>query len=102
MIYKDSNCIRELNVEMPDVDFHTCYTKVQEEYGVFENLIIVIVRNKELNNPSTYYSFYNPKSGFKLDAERICKDETIVVVESLNTLLDKNDSYYEAQTSLTS
>ena len=102
IIYKDSNCIRELALEMPEVDFQSCYRKVKEEYGIEEDLIIVIVDKKELSNPTTYYSFYHPKSGTKLNAETICKDETIVVVESLNSVLNKNDSFYEAQTSLTS
>ena len=103
MIYKDQNCIKQIKTGMPEVDFSSCYTKVKNEYGITEDLIIVIVEDKrELNNPKTYYSFYNPKSGFKLDAERICKDETIVVVENLNSILDKNDTFYETQTSLTS
>ena len=39
----------------------------------------------------------------KLDANEVCKDETIVVKESLTSVLDKNDTNkYEAQTSLTS
>ena len=87
---------------MPDVDFHSCYSKVQQKYNIHENLVIVVVYKKELNNPSTYYSFYNPKSGFKLYAEEICKDDTIVGVESLNSVLDKNNTYYETQTTLTS
>ena len=102
LIYKDSNCIKELSLEMPNVDFKSCYTKVQQEYGITEDLIIVIVDKKVISNPITFYSFYHPKSGVKLDAEKICKDETIVVVESLETLLNKNDTFYETQTSLTS
>ena len=102
MIYKDSNCIKALSLEMPEVDFQSCYRKVQQEYGITEDLIIVIVDRKKLSNPLTYYSFYHPKSGLKLNAETICKDETIVVVESLFSVLDKNDSFYETQTSLTS
>ena len=102
MIYKDSSCIKELSLEMPDVDFQSCYTKVKNEYNITENLIIVIVDKKEASNPTTYYSFYHPKSGFKLDADEICKDDVIVVVESLNNVLDKNDTHYETQTSLTS
>ena len=104
-IYKESNCIKELNLLMPNVDFQKCYTKVQNEYGINEKLIIVIVNkniNNLLRNPITFYSFYHPKSGEKLDAERICKDDTIIVVESLNSFLNKNSTYYEAQTSLTS
>ena len=102
MIYKDSSCIKALSLEMPNVDFQSCYTKVKEEYGITEDLIIVIVDKKELSNPTTFYSFYHPSSGIKLDAERICRNETIVVVESLNSVLNKNDSFYETQNSLTS
>ena len=90
---------------MPNVDFQKCYTKVQNEYGINEKLIIVIVNkniNNLLSNPITFYSFYHPKSGEILDADRICKDDTIIVVESLNSFLNKNSTYYEAQTSLTS
>ena len=102
LIYKDTNCIRELKLDLPDVNFQSCYVKVQQAYNITEDLIIVIVDKKHLNNPMTYYSFYHPKSGAKLDAENICKEETITVVENLNSVLDKNDTFYEAQTSLTS
>ena len=88
---------------MPDVDFQSCYIKVQEKYGINDKLIIVIIDKKELNNAKTFYSFYHPLSGIKLDAEEVCKNETIVVVESLNSALDKNDTeIFKAQTSLTS
>ena len=102
IIYKDQNCISELSLEFPDVDFQSCYTKVQQEYRITLNLIIVIVDKRGVKIPSTFYSFYHPLSGFKLDAEKICKNETIVVVESLTSSLDKNDTYYQTQTSLTS
>ena len=102
IIYKDTNCISELSLEFPEVDFQSCYTKVQQKYGITEQLIIVIVDKKSVKIPSTFYSFYHPLSGSKLDAENICKNETIVVLESLISVLSKNDTYYEAQTSLTS
>ena len=102
IIYKDTNCIKELSLEMPDVNFQSCYEKVQQEIGIYDYLIIVIVVKKEIKNPTTFYSFYHPKSGLKLDADKICKDDTIIVLENLNSVLDKNDTYYETQTSLTS
>ena len=102
IIYKDTNCISELSLEFPEVDFQSCYTKVQQKYGITEQLIIVIVDKISGKIPSTFYSFYHPLSGSKLDAENICKNETIVVIESLTSVLSKNDTYYEAQTSLTS
>ena len=102
IIYKDTKCISELSLEFPDIDFLSCYTKVQQEYGITEKLIISIVDKKGLKTPSTFYSFYHPLSGSKLNAEKICKNETIVVIESLTSILAKNDTYYETQTSLTS
>ena len=103
MIYKDSNCIKELSLEMPNVDFQSCYTKVQNYYSIANKLIIVIVDKKELNKAkNTFYSFYHPLSGFKLNADQICKNETIVVVESLSSVLNKNNTNYETQTSLAS
>ena len=102
MIYKDTNCIKELNIEIPNVEFQSCYTKVQNAYGITEELIIVIVDRKILHNAKTFYSFYHPLSGAKLNADEICKNETIVVVESLSSKLSKNDTNYETQTSLAS
>ena len=102
LIYKDSNCIKELAVEMPNVDFQSCYTKVQQAYGITSKLIIVIVDKKTASNPKTFYSFYHPTSGLKLNADEICKEESIIVKENLNSLLNKEDTHYEVQTSLTS
>ena len=103
MIYKNGDCITELSVEMPNVDFQSCYEKVKTKYNIDQRLIIVIVEKPELNNAQTFYSFYHPLSGFKLDADEVCKNETIVVTESLNSVLAKNDTnVYEAQNSLIS
>ena len=103
MIYKNGDCITELNLEMPNVNFQSCYDKVKIKYNITQKLIIVIVNKKELNSGKTFYSFYHPLSGLKLDAEETCKNETIEVKESLNTVLDKNSTgVYETQNSLIS
>ena len=101
IIYKTASCIKELSLQMPNVDFKDCYTKVQQAYNIEEDLIIAIVDRKELNNPLTFYSFFHPVSGEKLDAETICKNESIIVQENLNALLNENSTYYDVQTSLT-
>ena len=65
MIHKEHNCSKEIVPGLSDVDFLSCYSKVEIEYGITEGLIIVIVLDKKaLNNLTTYYSFYNPKTGF--------------------------------------
>ena len=104
MIYKKSYCITELNLEMPNIDFQQCYNKVKKAYNISadQDLIISIVE-KTLQglNPITFFSFFHPLSGQKLDADEICKDDTIIVEENLNELLNKNNTYYSAMTSLT-
>ena len=101
IIYENSNCIKELSLEMPNVDFQSCYKKVQDAYNIKEDLIISIADKKELINPKTFFSFFNPISGEKLNADEICKNDTIIVEENLNNLLDKNNSFYSVQTFLT-
>ena len=101
IIYIKSECIKELSVEMPNVDFKNCYSLVQDAYGITDDLVIIVVDKKNIYNSETYFSFYHPISGDKLKADEICKDESIEVVENLNSLLDQNSSYYEMQSSLT-
>ena len=92
MLYKSPECITELELPMPEIDFGTCYTKVQNKYDIKDSLIIAIVdkSNSKKNNPITSYSFYNPYTGEKLDSETACKEEIIVVKENIKSLL--NDS----------
>ena len=102
LLYKNPNILNDFSLKMSKVDFKDCYDKVKDQYGIEEDLLMTVVEKKKTNNPTSYYSFYNPKTGEKLDAETICKDETIVVKENLTSVLNENDSNYNLQTSLTS
>ena len=101
IIYINANCIKELSLEMPYIDFLSCYKKVQEAYNITDDLIISIADKKSNLNPRTYYSFYHPASGLKLDADSICKNITIVVKENAMEFLDETSTYYDTQVSLT-
>ena len=101
VIYKKASCIKELSLEVPYIDFQSCYEKVQRQYGISQDLIVSLVDRKWVSNSKTFYSFYHPISGEKLDAENICKDDSIIVEENLNSLLNENNSNYEFQKSLT-
>ena len=101
IIYKTASCIKELSLQMPNVDFKSCYKKVQETYNIVDDLVISIVDKRISSNPFTFYSFFHPVSGEKLDADTICKDEPIIVQENLIALLDENSTIYEVQTFLT-
>ena len=103
MIYKNGDCISELALEMPNVNFQSCYDKVKIRYNITEKLVIVIVTKKESHNAKSFYSFYHPLSGLKLNADEVCKNETIIVKETLTAVLDKNSTeVYQAQNSLMS
>ena len=95
MLYKDKDCINELGLSMPEIDFGECYEKVQYEYKLEnKDLIVAIIdkKSKKKNNPITSYIFYNPESGDKLDAEEICKEKIIIVKENIKSLLNESVS----------
>ena len=52
VIYKNQNCIEELDLPMPKIDFGTCYTKTQTYYSINDSLIIATMdKNNQNNNP---------------------------------------------------
>ena len=101
IVYKNTNCITELSLAMPKVDFQNCYNEVKNHYKIEDDLIIVIADKLNNKNPSTSFSFFNPLTGEKLDAETICKDETIIVEENLLSFLNENDTNYKLMIYLT-
>ena len=102
LIYKARECINELSLETPKVDFQQCYNKVKKYYNISEDLIIVIIDKKEKGaSGQTYYSFYHPTIGYKLEAEEICKNDTIVVTQNLTSILTENKETFTLQSSLT-
>ena len=111
IIYKDKSCFDELIKEnnennslkkinifsgLSAIDFGNCYDKVKNYYNIEDKLIIAIMENFELINPFSSYSFYNPITGEKLDAQNICKDENIVIKENIKFLLEYNNSKYNS------
>ena len=100
IIYENRECVEELSLEMPKVDFKDCYEKVRQAYHIQEELIMVIINKKDKNGGQTFYSFFHPDSGFKLNADEICKDETIVVSQNLTSILSESNQNFELQSSL--
>ena len=95
IIYKNKSCINELSLNMPLIDFQDCYSKVQDYYTIFEDLIVVLVEkiNKNNNNPTTSYSFYHPKTGKKLDSEKICSEDIILILEKFIPFIENLDNF---------
>ena len=94
MLYKNRECINELGLSMPDIDFGECYKKVQNKFEIYLDLVVAIIdkRSDKKSNPITSYAFYNPENGDKLDAEQACKEEVIIVKENIKSLLNESVS----------
>ena len=45
-IYKDINCINDLNLELPEINFGECEIKVKSYYNINENIVVVIIDKK--------------------------------------------------------
>ena len=103
LIYKQKNCLVELNLNFPVVDFGSCYDKVQNETGLNQSLIVVLVKKYDIKTgrSSSSYSLYNPVDGTKLDAANICKDEEIVVENNVLDILEESGVDYESMVFLT-
>ena len=101
VIYKNKTIIGDTNLPIPNIDFGECYDKVKLAYNITDNLIIAIADKKVKNNPSTFYLFFHPISGRKLETGDICKNDHIEMKENLLSMLDEKSENYELQKDLT-
>ena len=67
IIYIQKECLTELNLNFPVIDFGTCYDKVQNATGLNQSLIVVLAKkyNMTTGRSSSSYSLYNPLDGTK-------------------------------------
>ena len=99
VLYKNNlDCIKELEIDIPKIDFGGCYDKVKINYKIEEELIIGLIINKTNNKAENYY-FFDPISGQKLETSIICKDENITITNKIvtiinNTKIDMDSIYY--------
>ena len=101
VIYKDRNCIDEVSLSMPRIDFRECYNKVKKEYNISEDLLISIADQKGTKDSSPFFNFFHPLSGEELNYQQICKDEQIIIKENVTSILNsENNTNFALQMSL--
>ena len=101
LIYKDPDCLDELSINMPKIDFGSCYTKVSNNLNPPSNdsfVVALIEKINEQKQSSIFYSFYHPVTGEKIDANNICKDNGVMVTESV--LIQLNNSNVDMDSAL--
>ena len=104
-LYKNKSIISDTNLKMPSINFGESYDKIKAAYNLSDDIIIAVaeIKNKNNinNNPYSFYLFYHPKTGLKLEVGELCQNDTIEVKENLLEMLDENSENYELQTALT-
>ena len=88
IIYKNKNCIKELSLKIPQIDFGACYENIKTNNNINSDLIILI--NEKFFNGSSLisYKFYNPSTGNKIDVSKECEDYNITIEKDIFTLLE--------------
>ena len=90
-LYKNKDCINNLKLQIPIIDFGKCYKTIQDEYNIKNNLIVLIIEKYYNGQSNTLYFFYDPYNGRKLDAVNLCKDDTIMIEENIISILNSTD-----------
>ena len=78
VIYKDEECLNsyleQKRINITKIDFKECYKLLQKNYSLYEeNIIIILIDIYLLNqSPFTYFDFYHPNIGIRLDSKNIC------------------------------
>ena len=94
ILYKDKACIDELSIDMQKIDFRECYTKVKNSLKPpsDDKIIIGLIERFNGNKKSSnHFSFYHPITGEKLDIDKICTDEEVIIKESVLSQLNNTE-----------
>ena len=92
-LYKNGECISELNLMIPEIDFGECYNKIKTIYHIDNNLVIAIVSKKingQIYPKMLSFSMYEPNTGEKMPLNNICINDTFSVNENLFFKLDNS------------
>ena len=98
ILFKNNDCIDELSLNYSTIDLGSCYNKIQSFYNTTEELIISIMNIKsDKNKPVTLYEVFEPKYGNKIDIEKICQNQTIIIKESVCDYLESSKTLISKQ-----
>ena len=90
-IYKNKECINELSLSIPQIDFGSCNEKIRKKNNIETDLIILIIEKYFNGTSLLLYSFYHPITGEKINVLDECKNEDIIVKEDILSVLETTD-----------
>jgi len=83
IIYKDEHCLNKYltqeRINITKIDLKTCYDLLIDHYNFTERNIIILLIDiyRQNQSPYTYYNFYHPETGVKLEAKNICYNSKV-------------------------
>ena len=91
-IYINAECISDLNLQIPEIDFKNCYQLVKDFYHINDNEnIIIAVFDKKIEGTNIRkiisHGMFYLKNGKYLNPNDICKNEKISLDESVENKL---------------
>ena len=89
IFYKNVECINELQLSIPQIDFSSCIQKLKDSNVTIENLIIAVIDILSGDNPQTTYGLFDSITGKKINTT-ICKDIVIEIKENVLKYLSDN------------
>ena len=104
IIYKNPECISELSLDNPQIDFGECQEKLKHNYNIDKNMLVIILTKKMENlNYKKMISFFlfNPDSGEMLKENDICNDEILIVKENLLIKMNNSKEKFDSLSNLT-
>ena len=90
-LYKNKDCITDLGLNIPKIDFGNCIEIVKGQYNIENDLLILIIEKYIEGNSIILYSLYDPKTGDKLDTINLCNKEKITIEESIIMALNSTN-----------
>ena len=89
--YKNGECISDLSLQIPEIDFGECYQKIQNNCGTEEKLVIAIIDKKEGEDnyhKMISFSMFDPEKGEKILVDDLCKNDKMVMQQSIMNKLN--------------
>ena len=92
-IYKNKNCINNLSLNTPQIDFGTCYEIIKSKNNIYSDLIILIIERYYNDSSFVLYDFYSPITGDKIDISNECQNINITIEKDILILLKGVDNF---------
>ena len=91
-IYKNPDCIFDLGLELPEIDFKNCEIKVRDFHSLKEvNYLIIAILDKKIKGLNKRkiisHGMFNPNFGNYLYQNDLCNNEKINFVENVESKL---------------